>query len=124
MDAEARDSSTNPKEFQVFLLSCLVEDCNDEVLEVLDVAKSPQEDVETLSESHEMVTVTSLPEEEESIQESRGDVVTTAAKFPHDDAVEEDLEEENDDKSAKAKLISMTTILMICTNILCTRQIF
>ena len=60
---------------------------------------------------------------EVSIQESRGDVVTTAAKFPHDD-VEEDLEEENDDKSAKAKLISMTMILMICTNILCTRQIF
>ena len=60
MDAEARDSSTNPKEFQVFLLSCLVEDCNDEVLEVLDVAKSPQEDVETLSESHEMVTAPSF----------------------------------------------------------------
>ena len=59
---------------------------------------------------------------EESIPESHNDVVTTAAKFPHDD-VEEDLEE-NDDKSAKAKLISMTTILMICTNILCTRQIF
>ena len=79
--------------------------------------------METLSESLEMVTVTSLPEEEETVQESRGDVVTAAAKFPHDDAVEEDLEEENDDKSAKAKLISMTTILMICTNILCTRQI-
>ena len=41
----------------------------------------------------------------------------------HDDADEEDLEEENDDKSAKAKLISMTMILIICINILCTRQI-
>ena len=40
---------------------------------------------------------------EESIQESRGDVVTAAAKFPHDD-VEEDLEEENDAKSPEAKL--------------------
>ena len=89
----------------------------------MNISKAPLDDVETLSESLEMVTVTSLPEEEESIQESRGDVVTTAAKFPHDDAVEEDFEEENDDKSAKAKLISMTTILMICTNILCTRQI-
>ena len=90
----------------------------------MNISKAPLDDVETLSESHEVVTVASLPEEEESIQESRGDVVTTAAKFPHDDAVEEDLEEENDDKSAKAKLISMTMILMICTNILCTRQIF
>ena len=49
----------------------------------MNAVKAPQDDVETLSESHEMVTVTSLPEEEETIQESRGDVVTAAAKFPH-----------------------------------------
>ena len=89
----------------------------------MNVSRAPLDDVETLSESLEMVTVTSLPEEEESIQESHGDVVTATPEFPHD-GVEENLEEENDDKSAKAKLISMTTILMICTNILCTRQIF
>ena len=48
---------------------------------LVNISKAPLDDVETLSESLEMVTVTSLPEEEESIKESRGDVVTTAAKF-------------------------------------------
>ena len=37
--------------------------------------------------------VPSLPEVEESIQESHGDVVTAAPKFPHDD-VEDEVEEE------------------------------
>ena len=58
---QEENSSTKPREFQVFLLSYLVEDCNDEVLEVLDVAKSPQEDVETPFPSPMlMVTVQNL----------------------------------------------------------------
>ena len=59
---------------------------------LVNVAKAPLDDVETFSESHEMVT----------IQESLGDEVTVAPEFP-DDAVEEDLEEK-DAKSARAKL--------------------
>ena len=56
---------------------------------------------------------------EESIQESRGDVVTTAAKFPHD-GVEENLEEENDDQSARSQIIkyydvSYDIVLIFCT---------
>ena len=70
---------------------------------LVNVSRAPLDDVETLSESHEMVTVTSLTMCGGVYQESRGDVVTAAAKFPHDD-VEEDLEEENDAKSPEAKL--------------------
>ena len=60
---------------------------------LVNVAKAPQNDVETFSESHEMVT----------IQESLGDEVTAAPESSLDDAVEEDLEEK-DAKSARAKL--------------------
>ena len=71
---------------------------------LVNISKAPLDDVETLNESHEMVTVTSLTMVEESIQESHGDVVTAAAMFPHDD-VEEDLEEEP--RVPEAKLLSM-----------------
>ena len=87
----------------------------------MNVSRAPLDDVETLSESHGVVTVASLPEEEESIQESRGDVVTTTAtpEFPHD-GVEENLEEENDDQSARSQIIkyydvSYDIVLIFCT---------
>ena len=51
---------------------------------LVNVSKAPLDDVETLSESHD-------------------DVETAAAKSPHDDDAEEDLEEK-DAKSARAKL--------------------
>ena len=86
----------------MFLLSYLVEDCNDEVLEVLDVAKSPQEDVETPFRVPCVGDCSEPPEEEEPISESHDDVKTAASEFP-DDAIEEDLEEE-DAKGARAKL--------------------
>ena len=58
---------------------------------MVDVAKSPLDDVETISESHDDGDCSESPEEEEPIPESHGDVVTATPEFP-DDAIEEDLE--------------------------------
>ena len=55
-----------------------------------------------LSESHVDGDCSEPPEEEEPISESHDDVETAASEFP-DDAIEEDLEEE-DAKGARAKL--------------------
>ena len=69
---------------------------------MVDVAKSPLDDVETISESHDDGDCSESPEEEEPIPESHGDVVTATSEFPDYD-VEEDLEEK-DAKSARSQI--------------------